>query len=69
MYITLLLCNYEKKVGMKLILYVCFLKTFEVLIYRKKCSLKQCYENFGTFSVAHGYEKLGNSKIYIQYFT
>ena len=27
------------------------------------------YENSGTFSVAHGHEKLGNSKIYFQFFT
>ena len=35
----------------------------------KKCSLKQHYENFVTSSIAHGYEKLGNFKIYIQVFT
>ena len=42
------------------------LETFEVLITEKKSSLKQHYEHFGTFSVAHGYEKLGSSKIYIK---
>ena len=26
------------------------------------------YENFETYSIAHGYEKLGKSKIYIQFF-
>ena len=45
------------------------LETFEVFITKKKFSLKQHYENFGTFSIAHGYKKLGNSKIYIQFFT
>ena len=54
------------------------LQTFEVLITEKNIHWKFSlfsifknihYENFGTFSVAHGYEKLGNSKIYIQFFT
>ena len=40
------------------------LETFEVLITEKKWSLKQRYENSGTFFIAHGHEK-----IYIQFFT
>ena len=65
MCMTLLFCDYKKKVGM----YV-FSWNLWSACYRKKCSLKQHYEKFGTFSIAHGYEKLGNSKkIYIQFFT
>ena len=66
--LTLLFCDYKKKVGMKLILYVCSWNLWSDY-YREKCSLKQYYENSGTFSVAHGNKMLGNSKIYIQFFT
>ena len=68
MCMTLLFCDYEKEVGMKLVLYVCSWNLWSAY-YRKKSSLKQHYENSGTFSVAHGHEKLGNSKFYIQIFT
>ena len=68
MWMTLLFCDYEKKVGIKLILYVCCWN-FWSAYYTKKFSLKQHYEKFGTFSLTHGYEKLGNSKIYFQFFT
>ena len=52
----LLFCNYEKEVGMELILYVCCWKHWNDY-YSKKCSSKQHHEKFRTFSVTNGYEK------------
>ena len=68
MCMALLFCDYEKQGGDEVNIVCLFLKPLKCFLH-KKCSLKQHYENFGTFSVAHGYEKLGNSKIYVQFFT
>ena len=49
----LLLCDYERKVWIELIMYVFAVESNELIIMGKNVFLKQRYENFGTFFITN----------------